>query len=317
MDPSRGREEPTAADRTFIILNPAAGRDDPDRLCRRIRRAFERHAAPFDLAVTERPGHATALAGHAARCGYRAVAVVGGDGTLAEVATGLAGTKTPLAILPRGTGNQVASNLHIPSALDHAVDVALHGVPTPMDLGRLESRCFALGAGAGFDAAVMAAATRKLKKRLGVGAYIVAALKEAIHARPVRFHLVADGNELECDAVWVLVANAGALFTPRLRISLSLVPSPEAAWRDGKFDILIVAARNLIGFADVLWRVFRHRVSGNARLVHFQARSVRITADPAVPVQVDGDMAGDTPITASIMRHAIRVLVPRNRVPES
>src|SRR5690606_9272534 len=137
---------------------------DPSRLERRIRLAFERFETPVDIAPTEYPGHATLLAREAAQRGYLAVAAAGGDGTLAEVATGLAGSDVPLAILPHGTANQVASNLRVPARLERAVEVAVRGTPTPMDLGSIGDRAFALVAGAGFDAAVMAAATRNLKE---------------------------------------------------------------------------------------------------------------------------------------------------------
>jgi diacylglycerol kinase (ATP) len=111
----------------FIILNPQAGQQDLARLRRRIGGAFAERNAPFDLVTTEYAGHASVLAREAAALGYRAVAVCGGDGTLAEAATGLAGSAVPLAIIPRGTGNQVAQNLGIPLALRKAIDVAVHG----------------------------------------------------------------------------------------------------------------------------------------------------------------------------------------------
>jgi hypothetical protein len=98
--------------RTFIILNPTAGQETAARLRRLLGGAFAARGASFDLVETEGAGHATELARGAAERGYRAVCVVGGDGTLAEAATGLAGTTVPLAIIPRGTANQVAHNKH-------------------------------------------------------------------------------------------------------------------------------------------------------------------------------------------------------------
>ena len=171
------------AGRTLIILNPFAGHDQPERMRRRLGGAFAARGAGFDLEVTRAPGHARELAEQAARLGYRAVVAVGGDGTVAEAATGLAGTATPLGIIPAGTANQVAYNLEIPQALEAAVEVAVHGQAVPIDLGRIGDRAFALVAGAGFDAAVMAAATRGLKERFGFAAYIYAAVKEGEYAK--------------------------------------------------------------------------------------------------------------------------------------
>lgn len=298
------------AGRTFIVLNPMAGQDDPARLRRLLGGAFAARDAPFDLATTERPGHAAELAAAAAAAGYRAVCVVGGDGTLAEAATGLAGSQTPLAIIPRGTANQLAQNLGIPTDLEAAVDVAVSGISTPIDLGRINGRSFALVAGAGYDAAVMASATRELKERWGFGAYIYAAVKEALAATPTHFRLCVDGKVLEVHAVTVMVANMGELFSAFIPIRFPLAPRPKFSWQDGLFDVVIVAPRKFPEFAHILWRAAHKRFAGDDRLLHFQAREVTIESDPPIAVQIDGDPAGETPVTASVVVGALRVLTP-------
>jgi YegS/Rv2252/BmrU family lipid kinase len=299
-----------AAGRTFILLNPAAGRDDPARLRRLIGRAFSARCVDFDMVETDHVGHATELAAQAALRGYRACCVVGGDGTLAEVATGLAGSNVPVALIPRGTGNQVAQNLGIPLSLKRAVDVAIHGRRAPLDLGRVGERAFALAAGAGYDAAVMAAATRQLKERFGFGAYVIATLREAMALEPSEFHIVADGHELRVSAVSVILANMGEIILPLLPIRLPLGPHHGPTWRDGRLDVVVLAPRNLAGFAAVLWRAARRRFGGDERLIHLQAAEITIDASPAVPVQVDGDPAGQTPIIARAIHHGVDILVP-------
>jgi YegS/Rv2252/BmrU family lipid kinase len=299
------------AGRTLIILNPAAGQDDPTRLRRRLGGAFAAREAGFDLEQTRSAGHAAELASEAARLGYRVVAVVGGDGTVAEAASGLAGTATPLAIIPAGTANQVAFNLGVPQALEAAVDVAVYGRALPVDLGRIGERAFALVAGAGYDAAVMAAATRELKERFGFAAYVFAAVKEALTAAPRRFRVNADGRELEIDAVTVMIANVGHLFARWLpMVRLPLGPSPATAWQDGMFDVVILATRHLPDVAVAVWNATHLKFSGNRRLLHLQAREITIEADPPIAAQIDGDPAGFTPITARVDRGALRVMVP-------
>jgi diacylglycerol kinase (ATP) len=281
------------------------------RLRRRLGGAFAARDAAFDLALTARAGHAAELARDAAGLGYRAVCVVGGDGTIAEAATGLAGTGTPLAIIPRGTANQVARNLHVPRPLERAVEVAVHGVATPLDLGQIGGRAFALVAGAGFDAAVMRSATRPLKERFGFGAYIYATVKEALNAAPARFSIVADGRSLEVDAVTVMIANVGELFTAYIPLRFSLTPRPLNSWQDGLLDVVIIAPRNAPELASVLWRSARRNFVGDDRLLHFQAREITIDAAQPVPVQVDGDPSGTTPVTAAVLPHGLHVLLPR------
>ncbi|HEX2166361.1 MAG TPA: diacylglycerol kinase family protein [Longimicrobiales bacterium] len=292
------------------MLNPQAGHEDEERMRRRLGGAFAARGAAFDLTTTQHAGHATELAREAARLGYRSVAVCGGDGTLAEAATGLAGSTTPLAIIPRGTANQVAYNLGIPRALEAAVDVALFGKPSSIDLGRLHDRAFALVAGAGFDAAVMQSATRELKERWGFGAYIYAAMKEALTAGPRTFQITSDGRHIEVQAVSVMVANVGELFTRWLPLRFSLAPQPTSAWHDGLLDVVIVSPRNAPQLAEVLWRSANRKFTGSDRLLHFQSHEITIDADPPIAVQVDGDPAGLTPVSISVMRDAMRVMIP-------
>jgi YegS/Rv2252/BmrU family lipid kinase len=307
----RGAASPWAG-RTFIIINPAAGQDDTARLQRNLGGAFAARGASFDLAVTEYSGHAAELAARSAEQGYRAVCVVGGDGTLAEAASALAGTSTPLGIIPRGTANQVALNLGIPRGVDAAVEVVVNGVATAIDLGRVNGRTFALVAGAGFDAAVMAAATRELKERWGFGAYIYAAVKEALAASPTRFELLADGRTLVVDAVTVMVANVGELFSAFIPFRFPLAPRPGNSWQDGLLDVVVVAPRNAPEFAAILWRAAHKKFGGDERLIHFQAREITITAEPPIAVQIDGDPAGCTPVTARAENAALLVMVPPN-----
>jgi diacylglycerol kinase (ATP) len=299
------------ARRTFIILNPAAGQDSTVRLRRRIGGAFAARSAAFDLVETQHAGHAAELAHEASKLGYRAVCAVGGDGTFAEVANGLSGTDTPFGLIARGTANQFAKNMRLPLNLEAAVEVVVSGKPTPIDLGSANGRAFTLVAGAGFDAAVMASATRPLKARLGFGAYIYAAIKEAMGYAPARFHIVADGQELDVSAVSVMLANAGELFSSYLPLRLSLGPNPLLSWQDGLLDILIIAPQGVSGLAAIAWHVTSRRFSGSPPLLHLQAREVTIESDPIVPLQIDGDVAGETPVVARAVPHGALILTPR------
>lgn len=301
------------AGRTLIIVNPFAGHDDALQVRRRLGAAFAGLDMPFDLAQTERSGHATELARAAVEQGYARVVVCGGDGTLAEAATGLAGTATPLGLIPLGTANQVAQNLGIPLALDAAVRVIADGHTATIDVGRIDDRVFALCAGAGFDAAVMQSATRELKERWGFGAYVYAAMKEALAAAPCRFRIVADDRELEVDAVSVLVANVDELFTGWLPFRLPLGPQPDSGWNDGLFDVVIVAPKRAPDLAAILWNATQRRFTSSDRLVHFQAARISIDADPPIAVQVDGDPAGTTPVSMHVARDALSVIVPEAR----
>jgi diacylglycerol kinase (ATP) len=296
-------------DRTLVILNPAAGQADPERVRRQIGGAFAVRRASFDLVETTGSGDAERLARDAVRAGYRAVVAAGGDGTLAEVITGLAESAVPLGIIPQGTANLVASNLGIPGDVERAVETIVHGRAIPMDVGQLENgRYFALIAGAGWDAEVMRSATRELKDRLGFGAYLLAALRTVVTPPSALFRINADGQEFEVRAATVLVANVGQIFHALLPVEFRIAPATSVS--DGMLDICIFAPRSLPDVATVLWKVASRRYVGDQRMIYLKAKEIRIEADPPVVAQVDGDPAGVTPLVARAIAGGVHVLVP-------
>ena len=305
-------EEPvvTVGSRTLVVLNPAAGQADTEAVLRLLAGAFAVRGASFDVYQTAAAGDAERAARSAAAQGYRAVVAVGGDGTVAEVITGLAGTGVPLAIVPKGTGNQVACNLGIPRDVEAAVEVAVNGVPAPIDLGQLDDgRYFALAAGAGWDAAVMEVATREMKDRWGFAAYVFAGLRLGVSPPAADFRITADGQVLHVRAAMVLLANM-AQIVARVRPTFALPLAPGASFQDGLLDVCIFAPRTLTDVAAVLWRVARGQWAGDQRMIFLQARDVRIDADPPVVTEVDGELVGRTPLVARSVPGGITVLVP-------
>jgi diacylglycerol kinase (ATP) len=308
-EPVALRLEEGFGSRTLVILNPAAGQTDPKRVRRQIGGAFAVRGASFDLAETTCSGDAESLARQAAGLGYGAVVAAGGDGTIAEVITGLAGTATPLGIIPRGTANLVAANLGVPNTIDRAVDIIVRGNAVPMDIGQLgDGRYFALIAGAGWDAEVMRSATRELKDRLGFGAYLLAALRQAVTPPSALFRITADAQEFEIRAATVLVANVGQIFHALLPMDFNIAPSSSIS--DGMLDVCIFAPKSLPDVATVLWRVASKRYVGDQRMIYLKVREIRIEADPPVIAQVDGDVAGHTPLVARAIAGGVHVLVP-------
>ena len=287
-----------------------AGQQKSEKLRRRLGAAFAARNAPFDICATEYAGHAGSLARDAAALGYRNVCIVGGDGSLAEAANGLTGTKTPLALIPAGTANQVAQNLGIPVRLEDAVDTAVNGRVAKIDLGRIGDRRFALVAGAGYDAAIMNAATRELKERWGFGAYIYAGVSEAMKATPRRFHIVADEVDIEIDAVTVMIANVGALFAKWVPFRMPLAPQPTSAWQDGLLEVVVLSPRGFPHFANIVWHAATKSFAADKSFLHFQTKSITIEADPPIAVQIDGDPAGTTPLTAVADPGALRMMIP-------
>ncbi len=296
------------AERILVLVNRSASGGLPPGLRRRLGAAFADRGVPFDIVEADASA-LEPLARRAAELGYRTVAAAGGDGTVAQALRGTAGSEVPVAILPFGTGNQLARNFDIPASLEGSVRVAVEGRVERIDLGRVDGEYFALIAGAGLDAEVMADATTELKGRLGFAAYLYSGLKHVMTPRAADFRIVADGRELEVRATMVLLANVGQLGAGPLPVEVTV--GPRISFKDGLIDICIYAPRNLPEVARMVWRVARQQYAGDDRMIFFQARSVRIESEPPVAAQVDGEARGTTPIEADVAPLLGRILVPR------
>jgi len=248
------------------------------------------------------------------------VVVVGGDGTIRDVAEQIGTREVPLAIVPVGTANLFAAALRIPLRPDRAARAIASASTRRVDLAMIrfgvtsgegsEERLLTVGAGIGFDARVMAATSRESKRRIGRYAYFVAAARELLRVEPLPLQVVADGTELDLDAFEVLVANSGELIPGGLRPALRIDPA------DGLLDVFIVSGWRrrdaLLGGAELVIRRTIGR-SGSGRSRRLRVRSIRVTAQPDDAVEVDGDVVGRGWFEATCLPMALTVLVPGRR----
>jgi YegS/Rv2252/BmrU family lipid kinase len=215
------------------------------------------------------------------------VIATGGDGTVMACATALAGSQVPLAVLPLGTGNLVATNFDIPNDLDRALEIALACRRRRIDLGATGDGRFVIAAGMGFDAAMLRDASHTLKARIGPLAYVWSALGNLRRARASYRLRLGGGEELTRRAQGVLVANLG-------KIQGGLPILPDAVPDDGQFDIAVLRTRTLADWVGVAARILVRSRKPGPRVDTFRARQVEIRCDRAQPVQFDGDTVEPT-----------------------
>jgi len=289
-------------ERIHFILNPAAG--SRRRTQEMLSAIFDQHMARWEMSVTAGPGDAKRLAQEAVAAGADLIAVCGGDGTVADVAGGLAGSSVPLAILPGGTANILAVELGIPRTLSEAAELIFRPncAPRSLDMGQIGDRYFLVRASAGFEAAVIEKTGQPLKNRFGPFGYGVGAIWALRPRLAAHFRLTLDGRVVEAAGLNVFIANAGHIGL------LGLVLSPCIRPDDGLLDVILLEAapRSLVALAASAVRLDK----GAGSLRHWQVRGVTVEADPPQSVHGDGDMAGRTPITVGVLPGAVRVLVP-------
>ncbi len=272
------------------------------------RHAIEAQGATCDVMLTERGGHARLLTETHGR-EYDVVFALGGDGTAMEVAGALAGTNVPVAVLPGGTGNLLARALGIPRRIDRAVQQLLQGKVRQIDLGVAFGHRFAVAAGVGIDAAMVAETPRWMKRRFGVLAYTIIATKAALRAVIFRQFFTAritvDGEVVERRAAAVLFANFGAILDERI----SFGPGIEVD--DGLLDCCVFSPRNLLDALRIVWRVTRSDFRPDPALLYRKGSSFRLETIPPLPMQADGELLEMTPVDITVEPLAARLLVPR------
>ena len=180
--------------------------------------------------------------------------VWGGDGIVQRSVDAMAGAKTPLAILPAGTANLLATNLGIPQDIERAVGIGLRGERRSLDVGRFNGERFAVMAGAGFDAAMIEQADGKLKDRLGRVAYVWTG-SQNLRAKPFKAKIDVDGVPWYAgDASCILFGNVGQLFG-------GVEVFGDARPDDGRLEVGVVNADGVTDWMRTT-RTDRGRASG-------------------------------------------------------
>ena len=260
--------------------------------------------------LSEFPGHL----GQAARdAGDSLLVVIGGDGTVNEVANGVAGTDAELAVLPCGTGQDFGRTHGIPSSFDEAVRVALGGVTRTIDLGLVElgnssdgstSRFFANVGSAGMSGAVARRANSMTKALGGRATFFYALTREFLAWQNTRVVVeLADGDRREGSMHDVIVAN-GKWHGGGMKLA------PDARQDDGAFDIVTIGDVNKLDFLTTAPKLYSGRYLSHPKVELLRSSSVSIDSTEPLPLEVDGEPIGETPARFRVVPAALRLRVP-------
>jgi YegS/Rv2252/BmrU family lipid kinase len=287
-----------------VVFNPATGGGGAAGRKRDTLAALE--GAGVDVlwleTTPEDPGQG--LTAKAVAEGADLVMAQGGDGTVMACVTGLAGTEVPLAVLPGGTGNLLATNFDIPSDLEGAVEVALEGDRVRLDVAALDDDRFVVMGGIGFDAAMLRDADPRLKERLGAVAYVLSGFRH-LRRRATRFRLGLDDRGIERTGQGVLIGNLG-------RLQGGLPVMPDARPDDGLLDVAVLQTRTVLDWLALAARVVARRPRRDPRLELFQARRVEVSCDRPQPVERDGEPAeARDHLVVEVVPAALTLCVPQ------
>lgn len=304
---------------TRLIVNPRAGAGAAARKLTEVTRALQRANITYTIAETRAPGHATELAARARDDGVEVVTVMGGDGTLNEVAQAyLDSLGNPidgpdLALLPAGTGGDFRRTFGLGSGVREAVERLTTAPPRPLDLGivrltahegRPETRAFINIASFGIAGHIDRIVNRSPKWMGGRAAFVLGTIRAMAVYENAPVVVRVDGTDwVETRVVNVAVAN-GQYFGGGMHVA------PQASVSDGLFDVVVLGDFSIAGSMQLSTQIYRGR--------HLHTRGVKMTrgarveARPARPgdevlIDLDGEAPGRLPLAAHIAPAALRI----------
>jgi YegS/Rv2252/BmrU family lipid kinase len=297
--------------RCLLITNPAAagsaGRLTPDSLAQRLKAVGWRAT----VAITERPDHAMELARTADK-EFSAVIAAGGDGTVNEVANGLlarADDPLPLGVIPIGTGNDVAQTIGA-GTLEQALEVLQQGRTLDIDVIEVTAgadqqvRHALLFAAVGFAGEVTRWTTPRVKRWFGpkycysVGFFRALGRFTSPHMRVQVEERVFEGAKFLVCAGNTETAGGGVM---RL--------SPGASFTDGLINLSIIEAFSRFGILQNFPKLLRGTHIEHPAVTYFTGKEISMEAQPAMPIQIDGELWGETPARFRVRPRALKVFV--------
>lgn len=284
----------------------------------------------FETSV-EDPGQG--MTREALDAGVDMVLAAGGDGTVRAVAEEIGDTKTPLALLPSGTGNLLARNLDLTlDDLDHSVHSAFAGKNRSVDLAKIEIRradktvskhSYVVMAGVGLDAKMLENTDEDLKAKVGWLAYVGAIVTSLKDRNRLTLKMSVDGGPTRSmHAHTVIVGNCGTL-------TANVLLMPEAAVDDGLLDVVVMRPENLVGWAQVMHKIIwengvlsrtplgrRFRTKDVRALNYVRGQKLTVTLSQPEQIELDGDGLGEAVAFRTWVEHEhLVVRVPQDDDP--
>ena len=289
-----------------LIWNPVAGNGAAVSAYQLVTDALAERGTPFSSEKSEYAGHATELAKQAIADGVKKIVVLGGDGTIREVACAVMNTDVQLGIISCGTGNDIIRPLQIPKEPLAALEIILGGEARHMDAAMANDVLFFNVAGFGFDVDVLRY-VEIYKKRMKNGslAYLRGLLTALLHINSRKTKISWPDGSMEAD-VLIIAAGNGTHFGGGMKVT------PNADPFDGLLDICIINNVSKLNAYLILPKFMKGEHLKTKYVTYFKTTELTAVCEPASLLDVDGDMLPGTPVTFKILPKALWGIVPKS-----
>lgn len=267
---------------------------------------MEREHKTWKIEKTQRRGHARDLARQASQEGW-AVVAIGGDGTINEIGSALIGTQTPMGIIPKGSGNGLATELGIPKEPEAACKILLNSKILNIDAGQFNDRYFINMAGIGLDARVALAFDRHHKR--GILPYYYLTLRELFCYQAPPIAMKINGGEQNVAPLLIAIGN-GQQYGNGAKIA------PQARLNDGLFHVTLVPKMSFWKILANVPSLFDGTVGQKPPIESLTAKSLIFRCASPIPYHLDGEPFCDTTeMKITLLPKALKLLVPENYQP--
>lgn len=285
--------------KVLFIVNPIAGHRDKKSVIDIIRKNLNDIKYDPEFVLTTHPGHATELA---RETDAEIVVAVGGDGTVSEVAGGIAGTPKILGVIPCGSGDGLAFHLGIRRQVAEAVEVLNLGLTVAMDYAEVCGKPFFCTVGMGFDALV--SYEFAMSESRGLKTYIYDALKIWREFKSEYYEICSDDVNWSGEASMITVANANQ-WGNRAKIA------PLASVTDGLLDVIVIKPFKDADIPELAYRLMHGTLDHSHFVETFRVSEVKIIRAHPGPVHYDGEpFEMGNEIKVKVIPKALKVIIP-------
>jgi YegS/Rv2252/BmrU family lipid kinase len=292
------------------IVNPKAGATSSKLTGRRFEQYLVKNGFEVRGSLTTSLDHARELATDAAvdyDCAM--VVAVGGDGTVREVAHGLEGSDNPLLILPHGTENLLANELGFDEKLKTIIRTFEAGYIRPLDLGSANGRCFTSIAGFGFDGEIVKRVSEQREGHIDHFDYFWPIWRTFWNYKFDPMSVEVDGEEIFDGPGLVFVGNIS-------RYAVGLQVLHYADFGDGLLDVCVYKCASQLHLAKhSLMTILKHHAD-SSDVIYRQGKNISVTSNiDTIKTEIDGDPGPALPVQISVIRHAVKCIVPEGAKP--
>lgn len=267
-----------------VIINPTAGNGRSAKIGKLVLDRLTELGIAYQVFETTHSGHAADLARQCVAENAKCVLSIGGDGTAFEVAQGLINTRTPLGIIPAGTGNDFIRSLKLPGTPLQVLDFILNNPARPVDIGIINEKLFINVCGIGFDVSVLDYSIKAKKYFSGMIPYLWGVLCTIAHYTPTEISLNIDGKDVLSKNILVCSIANGRFIGGGMPIS------PQSCIDDGLLDVVVIENVSRLRMIGYLPGLLSGKILTFKDTSSFKGKNITISSPRQMRLNVDGEI---------------------------